>query len=247
MFSFAPCSYCGSLNGAKSRRMFHVKPRENTQPEQQLATEEEPAAAALVFGEDLDKARRYHELLATVGSERGFIGPREVPRLWERHLLNCAVIGKAMPEGARVADVGSGAGLPGIPLALAYPDLDITLIEPLLKRSTFLNEVVEELDLKNVRVVRGRAEEGPVRRGLGKLDVVTSRAVAPLGKLAGWCLPLLPIGGAMIAMKGASVAEELERDAKLIKKAKGGMARISTVGEDILSEPTTIITINRVH
>lgn len=205
-----------------------------------------PAIAAEIFGDNLDKAVEYHRLLATDGSIRGFMGPREIPRLWDRHILNCAVIGEAMPEGATVADIGSGAGLPGIPLALARPDLQIILIEPLLKRSVFLGEVKEELGLDNVTVIRGRAEEKAVRSQLPRIDVVTSRAVAPLGKLAGWSLPLLRPGGNMIAMKGASVAEEVERDLKLIAKAGGGKITIFEVGAE-LEEPTTLIQIRRVR
>nr|WP_290198404.1 16S rRNA (guanine(527)-N(7))-methyltransferase RsmG [Corynebacterium guangdongense] len=206
---------------------------------------EPPAAAAEIFGDRLDKAVAYHRSLATTGSERGFIGPREVPRLWDRHVLNCAVIGEAFPAGASIADIGSGAGLPGIPLAIARPDLKITLIEPLLKRSTYLGEVVDELGLDNVTVVRGRAEEPHVRK-LEKVDVVTSRAVAPLGKLVGWSLPLVKIGGSMVAMKGSSVGEELERDATQIRRAGGGEAEIFTVGDKVLEEPTTLIRIPRV-
>lgn len=203
-----------------------------------------PAIASEIFASRLPLAERYHELLATDGSTRGFIGPREVPRLWERHILNCAVIGEAFEENQSVADIGSGAGLPGIPLAIARPDLKIRLIEPLLKRSTFLSEVVAELSLDNVEVIRGRAEE-PEIKSLPKVDVVTSRAVAPLGKLARWSLPLAKVGGSMMAMKGSSVTEELERDAQDIKKAGGGEAKIFTVGEALLEEPTTLITIPR--
>lgn len=162
-----------------------------------------------VFGSRLHLAQAYHDSLATDGSIRGFMGPREVPRLWDRHILNCAVIGEVMPEGARVIDVGSGAGLPGISLAIARPDLDITLIEPLLKRSNYLLEVKEMLGLDNVTVIRGRAEEGPVKKAVKGADIVTSRAVAPLGKLAKWSLPLVKIGGEMIALKGSSVHETL--------------------------------------
>lgn len=190
-----------------------------------------------VFGERFSLAQAYHQSLAEVGSVRGFIGPREVPRLWERHLVNCAVINSLMPEGARIADVGSGAGLPGIPLAIARPDLDITLIEPLLKRSTYLGEVKEQLGLDNVTVVRGRAEEVPAKG----FDIVTSRAVAPLGKLARWSLPLVRKGGEMIAMKGESVHEELARDAKDIQKAGGGKATVEVV------DGTTVIRVPRVN
>ena len=207
-----------------------------------------PSAAADIFGARLPLAEAYPRSLATDGTTRGFIGPREVPRLWDRHILNCAVIGEVMEPGATVADVGSGAGLPGIPLAIARPDLHITLIEPLLKRSVYLAEVVELLGLDNVTVIRGRAEEKSVRRALGKgVDVVTSRAVAPLGKLVGWSLPLAKIGGMMVAMKGSSVTEELERDAADIRRAGGGRAEILSVGTTHLSEPTTVIRIPRVH
>ena len=182
-----------------------------------------PPAAAELFGDNLDKAIAYHESLASDGSIRGFIGPREVPRLWDRHILNCGVIGEAMDQGITVADIGSGAGLPGIPLAIARPDLKITLIEPLLKRSVYLNEVKEALGLDNVTVIRGRAEEKAVRKQVGLVDVVTSRAVAPLGKLAGWSLPLTTIGGRMIAMKGSSVAEDSSS-----ARASGGLILFSS-------------------
>ncbi|MCQ4620058.1 16S rRNA (guanine(527)-N(7))-methyltransferase RsmG [Corynebacterium sp. CCUG 71335] len=200
-----------------------------------------PDVAAEIFGDRLPLAQAYHDSLATTAAERGFIGPKEVPRLWDRHIFNCAVIGEAFKEGQRIADIGSGAGLPGIPLAIARPDLDITLIEPLLKRSSYLSEVVAELDLTNVTVIRGRAEEQ--KKML--FDAVTSRAVAPLGKLASWSLPLVCPGGAMVAMKGASVSEELERDAKQIAKAGGVDADIFTVGEGVLEQPTTMIRIVR--
>ena len=201
-------------------------------------SEMDPSA---VFGSRLPLAQEYHDSLATDGSTRGFIGPREVPRLWERHILNCAVIEQVIPEGATVIDVGSGAGLPGIPLAIARPDLHITLIEPLLKRYNYLNEVTENLGLDNVTVLRGRAEEGPIKKAVAGADVVTSRAVAPLGKLAKWSLPLVRKGGERIALKGSSVHEELERDAADIKKAGGGKAEVTTV------HGTTIIRVPRVN
>lgn len=194
-----------------------------------------------VFKDRLPLAEKYHDLLATDGSTRGFIGPREVPRLWDRHLINCAVIGDVMEEGATIVDIGSGAGLPGIPLAIVRPDLKITLIEPLLKRSVFLQEVVGKLALDNVTVIRGRAEEGPVKKAAAGADIVTSRAVAPLGKLAKWSLPLVRRGGEMIAMKGESVHEELERDAADIKRAGGGKATVEVV------RGTTIIRVLRVN
>ena len=130
-----------------------------------------------------------------------------MPRLWERHLLNCAVLSEVIPRASGSCDVGCGAGLPGIPLALVRPDLQITLLEPLLRRYDFLTEVVERLGLDHVTVVRGRAEEGLVRRAL-PVHVVTARAVAPLDRLAGWGVPLLRPGGRLLALKGETAAAE---------------------------------------
>lgn len=206
-----------------------------------MSTQQAPEVALTVFGDRLPLAQAYHDSLATTAAERGFIGPKEIDRLWQRHILNCAVIAEAFPEGLNVADIGSGAGLPGIPLAIARPDLTITLIEPLLKRSNYLGEVKEALGLGNVTVIRGRAEEQPGQQ----FDAVTSRAVAPLGKLAKWSMPLVKPGGAMIAMKGASVGEELERDSREITKAGGADAEIFQVGQAVLEQPTTLIRITR--
>jgi 16S rRNA (guanine527-N7)-methyltransferase len=197
-----------------------------------------PASAAEVFGPALDRATEYVRLLATDGTVRGLIGPREVPRLWDRHLLNSAAIASLVPQGARVVDVGSGAGLPGIPLALVRPDLAVALLEPLARRVTFLDEVVERLGLTNVTVVRGRAEEGPARRELGGADVVTARAVAPLEKLAGWCLPLLRPGGRLLALKGSTAAEELAAAGPLADAAD---AAVVEVGDP----PATVVLVTR--
>ncbi len=155
---------------------------------------------------------RYVDLLASEGTVRGLIGPREVPRLWDRHVRNCAAASPAFPESARVADVGSGAGLPGLVLALARPDLHITLIEPLLRRTTFLGEVVAELGLTRVEVVRARAEDVEET-----FDVVTSRAVAPLEKLLVWCLPLCRPRGLILALKGATAQAELDDAAQFLR------------------------------
>lgn len=203
-------------------------------------------AAEKIFGDRLPLAQRYAELLETDGIERGLIGPREVPRIWDRHILNSAVLSEAIDEGKRVIDVGSGAGLPGIPLAIARPDLTVQLLEPLLRRTTFLEEVVEELALNNVEVHRGRAEEKQIRKELGGADIVTSRAVAPLGRLAEWSLPLVAIGGEMRALKGSSVTEELDRDAAEIKKAGGGRGSVLEVGGNLLNESTHVVVIPRV-
>jgi 16S rRNA (guanine527-N7)-methyltransferase len=197
-----------------------------------------PAEAGSVFGPAVDAAAEYARLLATEGTVRGMIGPREVPRLWERHLLNSAAIASLVPVGARVVDVGSGAGLPGIPLALARPDLIVTLLEPLARRVAFLTECVRRLGLERVTVVRGRAEEGPIRRQLGGADVVTARAVAPLDKLAGWCLPLLRPGGLLLAMKGSTAAAELAATGPLPGAAD---ALVTQAGDP----PATVIVVTR--
>lgn len=187
-----------------------------------------PAGAQEVFGERLGAAERYVDILSTAGLERGLMGPRERPRLWDRHVLNSAAAQSAFLEGESVVDIGSGAGLPGIPLALARPDLRITLVEPLLRRFTFLEEVIQELSL-DVRVVRGRAEEKTIIAEVGNADVATSRAVAPLAKLAGWSAPLLRSGGRMVALKGASAAEEVQRDMNTLRRLKFENIRVDVV------------------
>jgi 16S rRNA (guanine527-N7)-methyltransferase len=154
----------------------------------------------------LPLAERYVALLATAGVERGLIGPREAPRLWERHVLNCLALSTAIPAGASVADLGSGAGLPGVVLAIGRPDLRVTLVEPLQRRLGFLDEVVEELSLENVVTIRGRAEE---LHGRERYDVVTARALAPLSRLLGWAMPLVAPSGVLLAMKGGSAADEI--------------------------------------
>ena len=161
----------------------------------------------------------FAQLLATDAVTRGLLGPREVPRLWQRHLMNCAVVAEAAPEGATVADVGSGAGLPGLVWAICRPDLELTLIEPLQRRVTFLKEAAAQLRVANVDVVRGRAEDLHGRR---RFAVVTSRAVAPLDRLSAWCLPLVQLGGRMVAMKGASAAEEVAAARATISRLGGG-------------------------
>ena len=194
-----------------------------------------------LFGARADLARAYYDLLATDGLTRGFMGPREKDRLWDRHILPCALTESLYAEGKTVVDVGSGAGLPGVPLAIARPDLQVTLLEPLLKRSVFLREVAEKLGLENVHVARGRAEDKPV----GKMDYATSRAVAPLWKLAKWSLPLVrKDGGEVLAMKGDSAAEEIERDSGKIKGA--GKPEIVTLENEGLSHPTIIVRLVRV-
>ncbi|SDK82053.1 16S rRNA (guanine(527)-N(7))-methyltransferase RsmG [Streptomyces indicus] len=198
-----------------------------------------PEQARAVFGERFDDAVRYAELLADAGVKRGLIGPREVPRLWERHILNCAVLSEVVPEGVTVCDVGSGAGLPGIPLALVREDLKITLLEPLLRRTTFLTEVVELLGLDHVTVVRGRAEE--VMGKLPSVHVVTARAVAPLDRLATWGIPLLRPYGEMLALKGDTAEEELQGAKTALAKLGAEATSVLQVGEGVVDPLSTVV------
>ncbi|MEU0839935.1 16S rRNA (guanine(527)-N(7))-methyltransferase RsmG [Streptomyces sp. NPDC005962] len=198
-----------------------------------------PEEARDVFGERFPEVVRYGELLADVGVTRGLIGPREVPRLWERHLLNCAVLSEVVPEGVTVCDVGSGAGLPGIPLALTRPDLRITLLEPLLRRTNFLREVVELLGLDHVTVVRGRAEE--VLGKLPPVHVVTARAVAPLDRLAGWGVPLLRPYGEMLLLKGDTAEEELKHARAALGKLGVVDTSVLHVGEGVVDPLATVV------
>jgi 16S rRNA (guanine527-N7)-methyltransferase len=201
-------------------------------------------SAEQVFGPRLPLCQHYAAMLAEHGVSRGLIGPREVGRLWQRHILNSAVVGELIPLDATVVDVGSGAGLPGIPLAMSRPDLRITLLESMARRVTWLSEVVAELDI-DVRIVQGRAEEPEIRRQIGVADVVTARAVAPLAKLAGWCLPLVRPGGLLVALKGESAGDELARDADLVRRAGGVEQSVVSCGADVLAVPTTVILVRR--
>ena len=203
-------------------------------------TAAELLAAEKIFGDRLGLAERYVEHLATSGTERGLIGPREIPRLWGRHVLNCAVIESEIAQGSHVADVGSGAGLPGLCLAIARPDLELTLIEPLERRVIWLQEVVDDLGLDNVTIMRTRAE---LAVGMVKADVVTARAVSALSNLAGLTIPLLDGEGEVVAIKGRSAAEELEKAAKVIRRLGGVQTSVVTVGQDLLDEPTTVVRI----
>jgi len=197
-----------------------------------------PPGAAEVFGERLALAERFTAILTGSGVSRGLIGPREVPRLWERHVLNCAVIHPAISEGQMVIDVGSGAGLPGLALAIARPDLDLHLVEPMLRRTTWLAMAVAELELTNVSVHRGRAEQF---WGTLSAPVVTARAVAPLGELARWCLPLLLPGGSLLAIRGASVAEELEADRAVLRRLGAASEVIEYFGVGVVDPRTTVL------
>jgi 16S rRNA (guanine527-N7)-methyltransferase len=211
--------------------MFHVKHTKAPPPT--------PVAVEL-FGSRLDIACSYAEFLAGPGVERGLLGPREVDRLWERHILNSAVIGELISPDSRVIDIGSGAGLPGLPLAISRPDLVVTLLEPMLRRATFLSEAVRLLGIP-VEVVRGRAEEPGIQARLSGADIVVSRAVADLGKLTAWGLPLLRPGGRMLALKGERAALEVtESHQKMIGLGATGV-EVVRCGVGRLGAPATVV------
>lgn len=201
-----------------------------------IEIEQEPAAAATIFGDRIDVARRFADALGKHGEERGLIGPLEPPRLWSRHILNSAVIAPLF--SGRVGDVGSGAGLPGLVLAIARPDVDWVLIEPMERRVAWLSEQVDSLGLPNVEVLRARAEDwkrGPV------LDAVTARAVSALRTLVPITAPLVRDGGELILLKGATAANEIEAAEKQLRKFKVTNARVEVVGADLLTEPSRVI------
>ena len=203
-----------------------------------------PPSAREVFSRALPTAELFAQLLAEEATVRGLIGPREVPRLWERHILNCAVITERMPDGSAVVDIGSGAGLPGLAVAIRRPDLNIFLVEPLLRRTTFLDFAVSRMGLDNVTVHRGRAEElHSDPEWAERFDVVTSRAVAPMDRLARWSIPLVRPGGLFLAMKGSSARAELDDSMKVIHRLGGADARVETLGERWLEPPVTVISV----
>ena len=199
--------------------------------------EQEPEAAAVLFGDRIDLAREFTHNLAQQGEERGLIGPLELPRLWSRHILNCAIVAPLLRPG-RVGDVGSGAGLPGLVLAIARPDVSFVLIEPMERRVAWLNEQVDELGLENVTVVRARAEDVRID---APLDQVTARAVSAFRKLLPLTAPLLRDGGELVLMKGAAAPAEVEAATKEIRKYKVSDIEVLILGEGILDEVTRVI------
>ncbi|MPR00138.1 16S rRNA (guanine(527)-N(7))-methyltransferase RsmG [Modestobacter sp. I12A-02628] len=203
-----------------------------------------PELAREVFGDALADAERYVALLADGGVTRGLIGPREVARLWDRHVLNSVAVGDAVAHGAHVVDVGSGAGLPGIPLALARPDLSLTLVEPMARRVEFLEEVATELS-RPWRVVRGRAEERSVARAVGPVDVVTARAVAPLPRLVGWCRGLLRPGAQLVTLVGARALAELPGLVPELEAAGMRDVHARAVGGNLGAAATTVVVMTR--
>lgn len=197
-----------------------------------------PGAAAAVFGAALPLAERYANLLAGPGIARGLIGPREAGRLWERHLLNCAVVAELVPRPSSLVDVGSGAGLPGIVLAMLLPGVRVTLLEPMARRVAFLSECVAGLDLGNVTVRRARAEEVA---GEFAADVVTARAVAPLGRLAALAVPLLRPGGTLLALKGGQAATEAAAARPQLRRLGVSDVTVLQAGTGRISPATTVV------
>ena len=216
--------------------MFHVK---------RVAVAGPPDAAREVFGPRLPVAHRYAEVLAGAGVERGLLGPREVERLWDRHLLNCGVIGELIEPGEHIVDIGSGAGLPGVVLAIARPDLRVTLVEPLLRRSDFLAGLVTELGVDGVEVIRGRAEDAAVRERISAADAVVSRAVAALDKLTRWSLPLLRPGGRMLSIKGERASDEVREQRRVMIRLGAEDVRVVKCGVNLLSPPATVVVARR--
>jgi 16S rRNA (guanine527-N7)-methyltransferase len=198
-----------------------------------------PESAGAVFGPALGSALAYAEILATRGVEWGVIGPREVPRLWDRHLLNCAVIADLIDaDCGTLADIGSGAGLPGVVLAMLLPKVDITLIEPLERRAKFLTECVSELGLDNATVLRGRAED---LAGQVRADVVTARAVAPLERLASLAVGVARRRGMVLAIKGSGAAEELRQAEAVLRRLGARSAEVLRVGHGRVEPATTVV------
>jgi 16S rRNA (guanine527-N7)-methyltransferase len=201
-----------------------------------VEVEREPAVAAEIFGDGVELARAYTADLARRGEELGLIGPLELPRLWTRHVLNCALVAPLLSAGT-VGDIGSGAGLPGLVLAIARPDVSMILIEPMERRVDWLLHETGELGLTNVRVIRARAEETKLD---WPLDQVTARAVSSLSTLIPLTAPLVKAGGEMIFMKGARVDEEVAAAAKMIRKARLSNVEVLTLGEGVVPEVTRV-------
>jgi 16S rRNA (guanine527-N7)-methyltransferase len=223
--------------------MFHVKHPHSRERGAPLVPPA-PDAATLIFGDQIGVATQYAELLATAGVEWGLLGPREVERIWDRHLLNCAVVAELVESGERIVDIGTGAGLPGLPMVIAKPGLRVTLVESLLRRTEFLHMVITELGL-DADVVRGRAEDAEVRQAAGDADAVTSRAVASLDKLTRWSLPLLRAGGRLLAIKGERAPDEVTEHRRVMTKLGAADVRVVECGVSYLSPPTTVVVARR--
>lgn len=222
------CCRRADVRAQRRRRAIHVK---HQTPPAELVSQLFPSGSHPIH--------MYAEMLAEDGVTRGLLGPREIPRLWSRHILNCAVVAPLFRAGTTVADVGSGAGLPGLVLALARPDLRVTLIEPLLRRTTFLTAVVDRLGLP-VEVIRARAEALHERR---QFDYVTARAVAPLTLLVTWTLPLCAEDGEVVAWKGSLADEELKAARSVLHRHRAGPVQIHQYGAGVVTPPTRVVRI----
>jgi 16S rRNA (guanine527-N7)-methyltransferase len=196
-----------------------------------------PPNAALVFGPALPDAVAFARILATRGVEQGLIGPREVPRLWDRHLLNCAVVSELIDNRpGSLVDIGAGAGLPGLVLAMLLPDMAVTLLEPMERRCRFLAGCVTELGLANVSVLRGRAEDAAVQA-----DTVTARAVAPLPRLVELAMGVVRPGGMVLAIKGRTAADELKSAEPVLRRLGARSAEVVRAGHGKVVPATTVV------
>jgi 16S rRNA (guanine527-N7)-methyltransferase len=196
-----------------------------------------PPGAAAVFGPALGGAEAFARILATRGVEQGLIGPHEVPRLWDRHLLNCAVVAELIGDRCEtLVDIGSGAGLPGIVLAMVRPEIDVTLLDPMERRCRFLSECVAELGLANASVLRGRAEDVVLRA-----DVATARAVAPLERLAELAIGVVRPGGMVLAIKGRTAADELKKARPVLRRVGARSAEVVRVGQGKVIPAATVV------
>jgi len=219
-----------------------VPERGGSEPQAAPAVPAPPDVLLRRFGSRAELLVRYAGWLAGPGTVRGLLGPREVPRLWERHLLNSVALAELLPDRARLVDIGSGAGLPGLAVACVRPDLTVDLVEPLLRRTDFLTEVVTDLDLgQQVRVVRGRAEDSAVLDKVGSAQFVTARAVAPLDRLVRWSFPLLRPGGSLLALKGTGAEDELTEHQQFLSRMRAEVRGVIECGAELVDPPTRIV------
>jgi 16S rRNA (guanine527-N7)-methyltransferase len=205
-----------------------------------------PVVAEAAFPGRSQLLARFGEWLGSAGVKRGLLGPREAVRIWDRHLLNCAVLAELIPVDSQVVDLGSGAGLPGVALACVRPDLRVDLVEPLLRRTAFLTEVIADLDLgSRVRVYRGRAESPEIVASVGGGQLVTARALAPLDRLASWALPLLRQGGRLLAIKGSAAEQEVAEHAETLRRLGAGRVSVIQCGAAVVDPPSTVVIVER--
>ncbi|HEX8095704.1 16S rRNA (guanine(527)-N(7))-methyltransferase RsmG [Jatrophihabitans sp.] len=222
--------------------MTGSEPTASTADPAQQAVPGPPEILYRRFGAAADLLVRYAGWLAGPGTVRGLLGPREVPRLWERHLLNSVAVAELVPPDARIVDIGSGAGLPGLAMACVRPDLRVDLVESLLRRTDFLTEVVTSLNLTDrVRVIRGRAEHIAVRDTVGSAQFVTARAVAPLDRLVRWSFPLLRPGGSLLAVKGTSAEDELAEHRQFLTRMRAEVMGVIECGAGLVDPPTRVV------